>query len=98
MALCRGGCLGDAGAGMTLSTHRPSARRPAWFVLVAAIFVVLAAADASGESTPSDAWVDWAGERALVLDPDEWPRSTPEELRSVTDALAGVVHTAAPGE
>ena len=74
---------------MTLCTHRPWGRRPAWLVLVAAILVVLASADVSGESPPSDAWVDWAGERALVLDPDEWPRSTPEELRSVTDALAG---------
>jgi erythromycin esterase-like protein len=55
-----------------------------------AILIVLAvAAVSASETATEDTWIDWATDRALILDPVEWPETMPEELGPITDALDG---------
>jgi erythromycin esterase-like protein len=56
--------------------------------LVASILVALMAAQVSaGEVATDDAWIDWARERSLVLDPVDWPRTKPAALASFIHEL-----------
>ncbi len=73
---------------MTRLSPRSSTPPPVRTTLVTAILVVLVAATVlASETATEDAWVDWAAEHALILNSVDWPGTTPQELRSISDDL-----------
>jgi len=75
---------------MNRRPHWAAARRPAQVAFVSILIVLLAVPISAREMATEDAWVDWATDQSIVLDPVDWHATMPSALRAVTDELDDV--------